>query len=261
MATIWITYAWVDNQHGDIDFIAQELEAIGLTVKLDRLNIRAGTRLWDQITEFIQSPSQCDAWLMIATQASLGSEPCREEYAYALDRALNTRGGTFPVIALFPASVDQSLIPAGIRTRLHVSLRDRDWKERIVAAAENRDAAINRPSIAPYHLTVHPRATPTSIHIIEVRPRAGSWSPFFIAIPVAERERVMPHIMHGPAGRIPTAGALFGAGDGNNEEWAFCFAQNEATPTMSYFIYCKDLPSKIVFGVDGGIQYKLDRLA
>jgi len=83
-----------------------------------------------------QSPDQCDAWLLHAMQSSLGSEACREEYAYALDRAWKSRGAAFPVIALFPATVDEALIPAGIRIRLHVSLRDPDWKERIVAAAE-----------------------------------------------------------------------------------------------------------------------------
>jgi hypothetical protein len=35
MATVWITYAWADNQHNDIDFVAQELGRVGLTVKLD----------------------------------------------------------------------------------------------------------------------------------------------------------------------------------------------------------------------------------
>jgi hypothetical protein len=119
MTTIWMTYSWTDNQSGDVDFIAQELKDTGLNVKLDRWNIKAGMRLWDQIEEFIQEPTQCDAWLLVATQASLGSEPCREEYAYALDRALNSRGTAFPVIALFPATVDDSLIPAGIRTRLY----------------------------------------------------------------------------------------------------------------------------------------------
>ena len=34
MASIWITYAWNDNKDQDIDFIAQELRAVGLTVKL-----------------------------------------------------------------------------------------------------------------------------------------------------------------------------------------------------------------------------------
>lgn len=259
MATIWVTYAWADNQTGDVDFVAQELEAAGLKVKLDRWNIKAGVRLWDQIAEFIQSPAQCDAWLLVATQASLGSEPCREEYAYALDRALNSRGTTFPVVALFPATVEQSLIPAGIRTRLYVSLRDPDWKERIVAAAENRDVNVQRPRIAPYHFAVHRQATPLTGFVIEVRPRAGSWSPFVMAIPIAEKDRVKPHIMHGAPGRVPSVGALFGAGEGTTGDWAFCFAQNEATPTMSYYIFCSQLPSKLLFGADGGAQYTIER--
>ncbi|MDQ5986139.1 MAG: hypothetical protein CSYNP_01858 [Syntrophus sp. SKADARSKE-3] len=259
MATIWITYSWDDNKNSDIDFIAQEIEAEGLKVKLDRWNIKAGIRLWDQIEEFIQSPGQCDAWLLVATQASLGSEPCREEYAYALDRALSTRGSGFPVIALFPATVDKSLIPAGIRTRLYVSLRDPDWKERIVASAEDRDVNVQRPQIAPYHLVLHQQShSPLGI-VIEVRPRAGSWSPFIMAIPIGEKDRVKPHIMHGAPGRVPSIGALFGAGEGVKDDWVYCFAQNEATPTMSYYIFCSEVPSKLRFGAEGGAQYIVEK--
>jgi hypothetical protein len=261
MATIWITYAWVDNQSGDVDFIAQELEAAGLKVKLDRWNIKAGIRLWDQIEQFIQTPSQCDAWLLIATQASLGSEPCREEYAYALDRALTSRGTTFPVVALFPATIERDLIPAGIRTRLYVSLKDPDWKERIVAAAENRDVIVQRQQVAPYHLTVHRQAAPSTGFVIEVRPRAGSWSPFIAAIPISEKDRARLHIMYGAPGRVPAGGALFGYREGTNGDWAFCFAQNEATPTMSYYLSCLELPSKLLFGTDGGVQYTIKRPA
>ena len=36
MATAWITYAWKDNEDQMIEFVAQELEAAGLNVKLDR---------------------------------------------------------------------------------------------------------------------------------------------------------------------------------------------------------------------------------
>ncbi len=257
MATIWITYAWSDNQNGDVDFVAQELETAGLKVKLDRWNIKAGVRLWDQISEFIQSPIQCDGWLLIATQASLGSEPCREEYAYALDRALSSRGTTFPVVALFPATVEQNLIPAGIRTRLYVSLKDSDWRERIVAAAENRDLNLQHPHMEPYHVVVHRQAA--TGFVIEVRPRAGSWSPFVAAIPVAEKDRVRPSIMYGPPGRVPFSGSLSAAGEGTNADWAFCFAQNEATPTMSYYIFCSEPPSKLLFGVEGGMQYLIER--
>lgn len=258
MASIWITYAWTDNESGDVDFIAQELQHAGLTVKMDRWNLRAGVRLWEQIAEFIQSPQHCDAWLLIASQRSLGSEPCREEYAYALDRALKARGASFPVIALFPASVDQTLIPAGIRTRLHVSLRDLDWKERIKAAAENRDPDVSMPQIEPYLLEVHRPAPQSREVVVEVRPRAGVWAPFIAAIPALENEQVKLRIQQGPAGRLPDGGMLSGYRDGIAGEWAFCMAQNEATPTTSYYVFCATLPTKILFGVDGGTQFRVE---
>lgn len=67
MAKIWITYAWKDNEDGDIDFIAQELKRAGLEVKLDRWQLGAGQRLWPQIEHFITAPSESDAWLFYAT--------------------------------------------------------------------------------------------------------------------------------------------------------------------------------------------------
>jgi hypothetical protein len=44
MASIWLTYAWPDNQHRDVDFVAQELGSAGIEVKLDRWNLSAGKR-------------------------------------------------------------------------------------------------------------------------------------------------------------------------------------------------------------------------
>lgn len=46
MNTVWITYAWDDNKGNDIDFVAQELENSGVSVKLDRWSIEAGKRLY-----------------------------------------------------------------------------------------------------------------------------------------------------------------------------------------------------------------------
>lgn len=257
MATIWITYAWADNSDKDVDFVAQELEAAGITVKLDRWNISAGKRLWEQLDNFIGNPAECDAWLIYATGNSLGSEPCKEEFAYALDRALSSRGQAFPVIALFPASVDQSLIPTGIRTRLYVSLRDVDWKERIVAATEGRQHLSTRTAVEPYHAHVHQLAH--GGFAIEVRPRAGSWAPAILAVLQAEIEHVRPSIMHGPAGRPPNGGALYGTGTNQQAEWHVMYASNEATPTMSYFLLCKAMPTQLAFGMDGDPkrQYKL----
>jgi len=253
MAIVWITYAWADNQHNDVDFVAQELEQAGLTVKLDRWNLGAGRRLWEQIERFICEPDQSDAWLLVATNNSLDSEPCKEEFAYALDRALESRGGTFPVIALFLTHTDPSLIPAGIRTRLHVSITDPDWKERIVAAAERRAHATSRPDVEPFYLHVHQLQGRSKPLAIEVRPRAGVWAPFIARIPMAEKERVQPSIMIGPRDVPTDSGMLMNCGEEpspDNSMWLM-YAGNQSTPTESYFIWCKELPSKLVFGVNG----------
>ena len=106
-AKIWITYSWKDNKDQDVDFIAQELNVAGLEVKIDKWKIQAGKRLWEQIENFIQNEDECNAWIFFATINSLGSEACKEEYAYALDRALKSRGNNFPIIGLFQSSVDE----------------------------------------------------------------------------------------------------------------------------------------------------------
>jgi hypothetical protein len=253
MATIWITYAWVDNQHGDVDFVAQELEQAGLQVKLDRWNISAGQRLWSQIENFIISPEQSDAWLLVATNNSLSSEPCKEEYAYALNRALDVRGYNYPVIALFLGSVDQNLIPAGIRTRLYVSITDPDWKERIVAAAEGRLQQIQRQQIQPFHIHMHQNQPGPKPIAIEVRPRAGVWAPFIAAVPMSEKENIDPNIMVGPRDVPTNTGMLVNCGEGTSPDgkmWVMT-SGNQATPTESYYIWCKSVPSTLVFGVNG----------
>lgn len=259
--SIWITYAWSDNVDGDVDFAAQELIRQGLDVKLDRWNLSAGKRLWGQIESYIQDPSKSDGWLLYATQTSLGSEACREEFAYALDRALHTRGSTFPVIALFPAPVDTDLIPAGIKTRLFVSLADPDWKERVVAAVEERQPGISTHDIEAYALTIHKLANER--YAIEVRPRAGTWAPFMAGIPMNEKDHISPYLHHGASKRPPTgvvATVLFSSRQGVSRDgkWWLLLAANEASPTQSYYILCEQLPSLLLFGVDGDSpQYRV----
>lgn len=254
--SVWLTYAWDDNTSGDVDFAAQELQRAGLEVKLDRWNLTAGRRLWEQIEFFIQEPTESDGWLLYATQASLGSQNCREEYAYALDRALATRGGDFPIIALFPAPVDRGLLPSGIKTRLFVSLTEPDWKERIVAAVERRAPLTTQAQVEPYALTVHELGEehPHNRFAIEVRPRAGTWAPFIAAIPLHENDQVCLALGHGPCRRVPKYSVLFMTGEGVSldGEWWTVHAQNEATPTQSYYVYCKRLPSRLLFGVNHG---------
>jgi hypothetical protein len=255
MATIWLTYAWDDNKYGDVDFIAQELSQLGLKVKLDRWNIQAGKPLWAQIENFIQNPLESDAWAIYATPHSLGSKPCMEEFNYALDRALSTRGSEFPILAISPGSVDHRLLPAGIRTRLYVGTADPDWKERIVATAENRAPSINRQAIKPYHLKTYIIDTPNNArrYIIEVRPRAGHWSPFVAAIPTSEKNQINLGMLPAPSGHLPSGGSMVDLGEETTADglWWARIAQDQATPTQSYFLFCDVLPSKLMFGVFG----------
>jgi hypothetical protein len=260
MATIWITYAWKDNENQDVDFVAQELKGAGLTVKLDRWNIGAGKRLWEQIEGFIKNPSENDAWVLIATTNSLESEPCKEEFAYALDRALSTRGAQYPVIGLFLGPVDNSLIPLGIKTRLYVSVSDLDWKERIVAAAEGRAPSVSAPTVSPFYLKVHKNPPGHKPLAIEVRPRAGVWAPLVAAIPFDEKDRVDPDIMVGPRDVPTNTGLLLGGvweSGGGGKVWGVS-AGNQATPNDSFYIWCKELPSRLLLGVDGrSPQYRV----
>lgn len=73
---------------------------------------------------------------------------------------------------------------------------------------------------------------------------------------MSERDAVNPHALDLPAGRVPTGPISFvqtGPFEGPTEDgryWTFG-AENEATPYTSYFIFCQELPSELIFGVSG----------
>jgi hypothetical protein len=255
IATIWLTYSWEDNKNQDIDFIAQELENYGVHVKLDKWNINAGKRLWEQIENFIQSENECNAWIFYATTNSLISEACKEEYAYALDRALKTKGENFPIIGLFPSTVDEGLIPVGIKTRLFISTNDPDWKERIKAAAEGRDILIKKELIKPFFIKKHEAF---GGKIIEIRPRAGEWYPFIAGFPISEKEKVgkVFEIIPGPPNTPPDPrGGLIlqydGEGKVNFEEVELWTKRprESASPSRSMYLVMLEYPERIAFGM------------
>ncbi|MFP4548801.1 MAG: toll/interleukin-1 receptor domain-containing protein [Fidelibacterota bacterium] len=259
---IWITYAWADNKDNDVDFIAQELTKMGLEVKLDKWNINAGNRLWEQISKFIQDKNQSDAWILYATENSLGSEPCKEEFAYALDRALDNRGENYPIIGLFPRTIEKQLIPAGIKTRLYVSLSDNDWKERIKSSVEGRSPEINRIDIKPYVVRKH---LYKDFKILEFRPRSGSWYPFIVGIPLEEKEisGAQMILLPGAPNNPPSLSNGFilnyrSSGKVNSKmqgKWLMVSPTEEATPSKSFFLYLKSFPSKVIFGTLEEGQY------
>jgi len=253
--TAWLTYAWADNEFRDVDFVAGELVSSGVNVKLDRWNLSAGKRLWEQIESFITEPSLSDGWILYATQTSLASEPCREEYAYALSRALDKRGGAFPVIGLFPGPIEQTLIPAGIRTRLYVTLTDPQWKERIKTALDGLPIGMASESLHPFSLRVHEVG---KFFQIEVRPRAGVWAPVIVGVPIGEQTNCDPMVLISPSGTPSRGGMTLRRPDRPSSDgaWWIMEVDGQATPISSDFVQVARLPSKLVFGARSGPQFR-----
>ncbi len=133
MKTLWLTYSWKDDQ-AQIDFVIQELERKGVSVRRDKWVLQAGKRLWSQIANEISDPSKTDGWAIFMTSNSLNSEPCKEELFYALDEAIRVRGESYPLIGISDGMIDESVIPKPVATRLYVNLKDSQWAERIAAA-------------------------------------------------------------------------------------------------------------------------------
>jgi hypothetical protein len=40
---LWLTYSWLDNQNGDIDYLVSELRKADVAVNIDRVVIGAGS--------------------------------------------------------------------------------------------------------------------------------------------------------------------------------------------------------------------------
>jgi hypothetical protein len=170
MTKLWLTYAWKDNEAEQVDYVIRSLTAGGIDIGFDRAHLVPGQRLWPQLDDAITNPEHSDAWAIYATKNSLSSEPCLEELAYALDRALRSRGGDFPIIGIFPEPLDRSIIPSAIATRLYVSLQDASWCSKVIAGAKKVAPALNLNSISPHVLRAHVEDEKL---ILELYPRAG----------------------------------------------------------------------------------------
>jgi hypothetical protein len=255
---LWISYSWKDNTDNDVDFIAGKLRKHGIEPRLDRFVISAGQRLWPQIERQITDPSQSDAWSVFLTQNSLTSEAVLEEIGFAVDRALSTRGGSFPVIGINPGDVDRALIPASLRTRLYVDLTDDDWAERISAAVEGRALRLDTREILPVFFN---ESMLDGAPVIEARPRAGRWSPAFIAILDRETHN-LGRVMQNPSGHPSLAGTIsHGSFTYENGEglWRGTVIHHNITPINSIYFELKGPISKILVGsLDGdrlGVTY------
>lgn len=254
---LWLSYAWKDNTGRDVDFVIQELQKAGLDVRYDRVEVVAGQRLWTQIDKAIRE--KADGWALYATLESLKSEPCQEEIAYALDRALREGPKGFPLFGIFPRSLDRALVPSGLATRLHVDLKDPQWAERIAEGLSGRalDAAIEPvlPFVATKHIVLGKA-------VVELRPRAGRWFPFFAAVGTDQSSQI-EDVWFAPSGHPHPFTGMLASGDVSyTNDQGRTFAGREIhhaidPQTSAYVRLSAGEPDLLVFGPVEGERYFL----
>jgi len=247
---LWITYARKDDTWGDFSHLAKELESVGLEVKYDRNTLAPGQRLWPQIESQITSPST-DGWAFLVTPQSLSSQACQEELAYALDRALKTKGEEFPMIGLLHGVKPEDL-PAPLRVRLCVNLADPEWQESVLAGLEKRPPRLMSKAESVFVWQLHTRLANGVPHIvIEVRPRFETVMYWRFAAP---KGCVIAGTGYGPAGKPAWGTAAFARLNGTvtieREEAQFVGQGDAISPSISAYLSIKEKPPEwVAFGV------------
>ncbi len=252
MKRLWVTYAWKDNEDKDIDFIVQELDKhkSEIQVKFDRRNLIPGQRLWTQIGGYITDPNECDAWAIVVTKNSLQSEACIEELSYALDRAISSKGDTFPLIGLLH-NVSASELPPALKIRLCIPLENNDWIPQVISATKKIPPGFIPSNLSEFILREHKSGEHT---YLEIRPRFDRIAPFIIAVELEEKKSGnVINRTYGPSGIVPNGCALFmtSESEGKLSDGTSVYlwqANNEANSANSYYLTYKNKPRKIWFG-------------
>jgi hypothetical protein len=247
---LWITYAWADDRDGDFSYLVQELRDIGVEAAYDRISLIPGRALWQQIADRISS-NDLSAWAYLLTRASLESKACREELAYALERALQSRNRDFPLIGLLHG-ISIADVPTPLRVRLCINLADGNWRESVLAAVQNRPPALSIESNSPYVWTVHQpyRPVPNTV-AIEIRPRFGEIHYWRASIPFGTEIVAWGP---GPAGggaisMVRTMVVEGGDGQVNSRRFAWFGTGDRLTSgTSAYLIFPGNLPDLVGFG-------------
>jgi hypothetical protein len=248
MNPLWITYAWKDEEEGDFSYLVQKLKGFGIEATYDKVALIPGRRLWEQIASRITG-SPLSGWAYLLTANSLGSEACREELAYALDRVLRAKGSDFPLIGLVHG-VRMDDVPPALRIRLCVSLASPNWKEEIAAALEGRPPR-GRPKVQTrYVWSIHSDylGNPSQV-AVEVRPRFSSIAYWRILVPASSTVVAWGF---GPAGGGAISGIMTMVVEGGSElegtQCALLGAGDLLSPSVSaYVVFEGHLPEFLGF--------------
>jgi len=248
LPNIWITYAWRDNADGSFDYLVDALQRGGVSARYDKIQLIPGKRLWEQIGERIMA-AELNGWAYLLTPNSIASQPCMEELAYALDRALQ-RGSDFPLIGLLH-QVPLRDVPLPLKVRLCVDLRASDWVDQVKAGLENRAPSRVAQSSFPFISVVHENylGVPGQT-ALEIRPHLGEHPFWRIAYPASHQATA---VGCGPAGGRGLSGTSFNVIEGtvrlNGLDFKYYGQGDTLTPAVSaYIAFSGGLPSPLYIG-------------
>jgi len=250
---LWITYAWKDNDEGDFDYLVQELERNGIPALYDKISLVPGRKLWPQIADKIER-EPLSGWAYLITPDSLASNACQEELAYALQRAIETKGQEFPLIGLLH-KVSISDVPLTLRVRLCVNLANPDWIEEVRAGAAGQPPRREVEERSPYIVKIHsPYLGQPNTVAVEIRPRFGELTYWRIGFPTSGPRPVSWG--SGPANGGGLSGVKNHMMEGiqgiktNGIEMEFVAAGNPLSPsTSAYIVFHGTLPDILFFGL------------
>lgn len=249
---LWTTYAWVDNEDGDFDYLMQELNNFGIQTDYDKIAIIPGQRLWMQIADKINSP-ETTAWAYLITPNSLKSESCLEELYYALNRALESKSKNFPIIGLVTNGVSFDDVPSALKIRLCVSLSNPNWKDQIKSGLLMQTAKRIDTQHTNYIYNISQDFNGTGITTtIEIRPRFNELYFWRIAVPATCN---ITNFGVGPANTKQITGVLEMVVEGiqgqlNGIDCKMVGAGSKLTPGTSAYIYINnEVPDFVAFGL------------
>lgn len=248
---LWITYAWSDNNEGDFDYLVEELKNNGILAIYDKISLIPGRKLWTQIADRIEKGTLA-AWAYLITPDSLSSPACQEELAYALQRALNTKGDEFPLIGLLH-KVSIRDVPLALRVRLCINLANPDWIEEVRAGVEGIPPKRAIPEQLPYIIKIHNRYLNQDNHCaIEIRPRFGEIAYWRLAFPSDGPQPFQWGAGPANGGGISSMqiGTLMGEYENiGGVAMKFIGAGTSLSPsTSAYAVFNGSLPKKFFFG-------------
>jgi hypothetical protein len=249
---IWLTYAWIDNDEGDFDYLVQMLEKAGIPALYDKIALIPGRKLWSMIADKI-SNQPLSGWAYLLTPNSLASNACQEELSYALQRTLETKTEEFPLIGLLHG-ISIRDVPLPLRVRLCINLANPDWVEEMRAATLNQPPIRKTTDKDPYIIKIHNNYQGNNeISAIEIRPRFGTIMYWRFAFPIdgpqPSRWGSGPADGGGISGvkLCDISGELLNV---NGIHMKYIGAENQLSASVSaYVIFQKAMPKLFFFGL------------